>query len=68
METPTDEPTEDERPTSETAGEGDASTTGDAPVTGQRPEEGGGSYEDRWYQVLKRRSQDKKPGDEQNQE
>jgi hypothetical protein len=61
METPKDESTHEEEPAApETARE-----TAEAPEAGPPDAEQGGSYEDSWYQVLKRRAEDKPPADDQ---
>jgi hypothetical protein len=79
METPTDEPTPNEQPRSPVPEDGAPPSTGDTPQEGA-PESGstseaesvptesgqaGGSYEDSWYQVLKRRSEHEPPADDQ---
>ena len=67
METPTNDQKPDDTPDQKPdhAPEGEPDERSAAPPT--EPEEGG-SYEDSWYQVLKRRAEDKPPADDQQSE
>jgi hypothetical protein len=64
METPKDE----SKPEEESAEESAAPEAAEAPEAAPPAAEQGGSYEDSWYQVLKRRAEDKPPADDQQSE
>jgi hypothetical protein len=70
METPKDESKPDEESAERSAAppKPGPEATPEAPEAAPPEAEQGGSYEDSWYQVLKRRAEDKPPADDQQSE